>query len=133
PPPLASLLPLAVFATEPRLSARDREPGRRALARLPEDLDRLDGLIADGTIGGDQPNALDLQFGSSVRLLQCLEDLREAIDARPCGELARRVFPSYPGSMPAGAVPADSLPDLRAKAPDAASVRGRRRGTATRC
>src|SRR5438874_637246 len=111
-PGISPLHQLAVFGTELRLFARDREAARRALGRLPEDLDRLDSLIADGTIGGDQPSALDFEFGSSVRLLQCFEDLRDAIDTRPCGELARRLFPSYPGSMPAGALPADWIPDL---------------------
>jgi glutathione S-transferase len=75
------------------------------LAHLPTHLDRVDSWIADGVIGGETPNAADLQIASSLRLLQSFEDLRGQIDARPAGELARRLFPQYPGSTPAGALP----------------------------
>jgi glutathione S-transferase len=68
-------------------------------------------------IGGDQPNAADLQIGASVRLLLTLDDLRTPIDARPCGEHARRLFPDYPGRLPHGALPAAWIPALEAKAP----------------
>lgn len=44
-------------------------------------------------------------FGEEEMLL-CLEDLRAAIDARPCGQLARRLVPEYAGSLPAGTLPA---------------------------
>ena len=43
-------------------------------------------------------------MAGSIRLLQTFEDLREAIDARPCGELARRVVPEYDGSIPRGVI-----------------------------
>ena len=48
--------------------ARDesRAPTSR---RCPGQLDRVDGWIADGLIGGDKPNAADLQIGSTIRLL----------------------------------------------------------------
>ena len=47
-----------------RLDRRDRAPhtrGRRAGAR------QVDGLIAEGVLGGEQPNAADFQIGASVR------------------------------------------------------------------
>ena len=72
------------------------------LPALPATLDHADGLIARGVIGGDQPNVADLQIGSSVRLLLNLEDLRPGIEDRPAGKLARRLFPEYPGHVPAG-------------------------------
>ncbi len=75
------------------------------LLSLPTTLDEADRLIADGVIGGEQPNAADFQIGSSVRLLMNLEDLRPGIEPRPCGALARRLFPDYPGHVPAGSLP----------------------------
>ena len=64
----------------------------------------MDALIADGVLGGDQVNVADCQVAGSIRLLQTFEDLREAIDARPCGALARRLVPGYDGSMPRGVI-----------------------------
>lgn len=80
------------------------------LRTLPDLLDRVDAWIADGTLGGEQPNAADLQIATSLRLLMALRDLRPLIEARPAGQLAVRLFPDYPGDVPAGAVPAEFLP-----------------------
>lgn len=81
------------------------EAVRSALAELPAHLDRIDAAIADGALGGDQPNAADLQIGSSLRLLMTYEDVRPAIEARPAGGLAKRLFPEMPGTLPAGTLP----------------------------
>jgi glutathione S-transferase len=72
------------------------------LPALPGNLDRVDRLIADGVIGNDLVNVADLQIASSVRLLLNFEDLRDHIEARPCGGLARRLIAKYPGSAPKG-------------------------------
>jgi glutathione S-transferase len=82
---------------------------RADLISLPGHLDRVDRWIADGTLGGERPNAADLQICSSLRLLLTMEDVRPRLDDRPVGALARRWFPSYPGSTPAGALPASWL------------------------
>lgn len=74
------------------------------LTALPGHLDHIDALIAEGVIGGEQPNVADFQLAGSLRLLLTMEDLRPAIDARPCGRLARRLIPRYPGSLPAGSI-----------------------------
>jgi glutathione S-transferase len=71
---------------------------------LPATLDHVDDLIARGVIGGHQPNVADLQIGSSVRLLLNVEDIRPGIEERPAGKLARRLFPDYPGHIPAGCI-----------------------------
>ena len=47
---------------------------------LPDVLDQIDGWIADGVLGGEQPNAADLQIATSVRLLMALG--RPAADDR---------------------------------------------------
>ncbi len=79
------------------------------LAGLPEKLDRVDALIADGTLGGEQANAADLQIGATIRVLLTVGDLHGLIVGRPLEELARRHFPDYAGLVPAGAYPASWL------------------------
>ena len=79
-------------------------------------LDRIDGWIADGVMGGEQPNAADLQIATSLRLLMAFADLRPLIEARPAGQLALRLFPDFPGDVPAGAIPAEFLPATPAAA-----------------
>ena len=121
PAPVQALATGAVFRVELYALAGGADGTRRALESLPRMLDRVDELIAAGTIGGEQTNAADLQIGASVALLARLEDLRPAIEGRPCGELARRLFPRYPGNVPAGALPAEWLTGLVPGAPQAAT------------
>jgi glutathione S-transferase len=90
---------------ERRIHGVDEPAVRADLAHLPAHLDRVDRWIEEGVLGGEAPNAADLQIAASLRLLLTLEDLREAIDARPAGKLARRLFADYPGHCPAGALP----------------------------
>ena len=64
------------------------------------DLDRIDGWIADGVIGGPEPNAADYQLAPSLRLLMSFDDLRplrrgEAL--RRDGDADR---PGLPGRTP---------------------------------
>jgi glutathione S-transferase len=80
------------------------------LAGLPAKLDHVDGLIADGVLGGEQANAADLQIGSTLRVLLCVGDLHGLMAGRPLEELARRWFPDYPGLVAAGAFPAGWVP-----------------------
>lgn len=86
------------------LSARFNEAtdanARAALATLPDLLDRVDAYIADGTIGGPEPNAADFQIATSIRLALTLDDLVPLIEPRPAGVLARRLIPQYPGHTP---------------------------------
>ena len=71
------------------------------LARLPSLLDRVDGLIDEGVIGADQPNAADCQIASSVRVLLEFPDIAPMLERRPSGALAQRLFTDYPGPFPA--------------------------------
>lgn len=80
------------------------------LAGLPAKLDRVDELIAAGTLGGERPNAADLQVGATLRVLLTVGDLHGLMLGRPLEELARRHFPEYPGLVPAGAFPAGWVP-----------------------
>ena len=81
------------------------------LSSLRADLDRIDAWIADGVIGGPQPNAADYQIAPSLRLLMSFDDLRPFIEGRPCGEMAMRIVPEFPGRTPQ-IFPADWLAGL---------------------
>jgi glutathione S-transferase len=99
-----------VARAEIALHRASEDAVRADLEALPGYLERIDGYIADGVIGGEQPNAADLQIATTLRLLMTLEDLRPLIEPRPAGELALRLFPSIAGSLPAGALPAEWMP-----------------------
>lgn len=110
--PVPVLKVIAPVVTRIEMKANDASDAtyRADLRDLPGVLDRIDRWIADGVIGGDQPNAADLQIATSLRLLMALGDLRPVIEPRPAGQLALRLFPDYPGDVPAGAIPAEYLP-----------------------
>ena len=99
----------AVFGLELLMLGGGASGAERSLRELPELLDHADELIAAGVIGGNTANAVDLQVAASVRLLLNMADLRETIELRPCGRLARRLIPDYPGEVPAGTLPAGWL------------------------
>jgi glutathione S-transferase len=111
-----SRLPLPGFVQRlaaPRIArvARWRNGGgeqqaRKDLAALPAQLDQVDAWIAEGVMGGAEPNAADLQIAPSIRLLATMEDVKPLLAGRPCLALAMRLFPSYAGHMPKGALPA---------------------------
>ena len=73
---------------------------RAALVALPDLLDRVDAYIADGTIGGAEPNAADFQIATSIGLALTLDDLKPLIEPRPAATLAERFVPDYPGRVP---------------------------------
>jgi glutathione S-transferase len=110
-----SRLPLPGFVQRlaaPRIArvARWRNRGggaaaRKDLAALPAQLDQVDAWIAEGVLGGAEPNAADLQIAPSISLLATMDDLKPLLDGHPCLALARRLFPSRPGHLPAGALP----------------------------
>jgi glutathione S-transferase len=116
PPPVAAAATKSVFTAELRLIAGGPSGAEQALRDLPAQLDKVDDLIEKGVIGGESPNAADLQIAGSVRLLLTIADLRDQIDARPAGRLARRLIPRYPGDMAAGALPPEWIPRLEAGA-----------------
>jgi glutathione S-transferase len=82
---------------------------QRAIAQVPEVLDHVDELIADGVIGGDQPNAADLQISTSIRSLHNVGDLDPVTKGRPAEELAMRYLPEFGTDFPPGLLPAEWL------------------------
>jgi glutathione S-transferase len=85
---------------------------REDLARLPELLDQVDALVEEGVIGGDAPNAADFQVLSTVGIWMNLAAIRPAIERRPCGPPAAKLFPNYYGSIPGGLLPDEWFTNL---------------------
>jgi glutathione S-transferase len=110
PLPLALVrpaLPLTARLGSMRNRASD-EAARADVAALPRQLDRIDDWIAEGLLGGAQPNAADLQIGSTIRLLMSIADVRPLIAGRPAAQLTR-YFPPTVGEVPAGVLPREWL------------------------
>jgi glutathione S-transferase len=101
-----------IVALSARFNGSTDENVSADLASLRADLDRIDAWIADGVIGGPEPNAADFQLAPSVALLMTFDDLRPFVESRPCGELAKRIDPDFPGRMPP-VFPAEWLTGLR--------------------
>ncbi|MGD9737640.1 MAG: glutathione S-transferase family protein [Solirubrobacterales bacterium] len=89
-----------IVALSARFNESSDENARAALAALPGLLDRVDAYIEAGAIGGEEPNAADLQIAPSIGLALTMADLRPAIEGRPAAGLAERIVPDYPGHTP---------------------------------
>jgi glutathione S-transferase len=110
--PAPAVLALAPFvgAVERKLNGADEASVRADLVALPGHLDRVDGWLADGVIGGEAVNAADLQIAASSRLMLTLGDVAPLFAGRPAQEHAMRLFPEWPGTTPAGVFPPEWLP-----------------------
>jgi glutathione S-transferase len=82
---------------------------RNAIAQVPDVLGHVDELLANGVIGGDQPNAADFQIATSVRALLTVQDLRPAWEGRPAADWALRMLPEFGNEFPAGLLPEELL------------------------
>jgi glutathione S-transferase len=80
------------------------------LAELPGKLDHIEQLVSSGVIGGEQPNAADLQIGATVTVLLPLGDLGGLLSGSGAELLSRRNFPPLAGTIPAGTYPAGWVP-----------------------
>jgi glutathione S-transferase len=89
-----------------------------ALVALPDLLDRVDAYIADGTIGGAEPNAADFQIAGSVRLLLATEGINRALDGTRVAEHARGLLPDpLPGEPFPWVLPSEWLAGRKHAAP----------------
>lgn len=113
PTSVAAATAAPIIALSARFNEASDDNVRRDIAELAGALDEVDRLVAEGVIGGAEPNAADFQIAPSVALLMTMEDVREAVEGRPAAELARRICPDFPGRVPPAA-PADWLEPLRA-------------------
>ena len=116
PLPLVKVVSPMAARVSGRINGASDVAAAADLAALPGHLDRIERWIDQGVIGGEDPNAADLQIASSLALLMRVGDLRGPIAARPAGRYAQRVFPEYPGDVPAGTLPAGWLGPLSAAA-----------------
>jgi len=108
-----TVLPIAKVAAGYNHSTDDAV--RADLAAVPDRIDKVDALISEGVIGGEQLNAADFQIATSVRLLLAYEDLRPYVEGRPAADHALRVVPDYNAAFPK-VFPAEWLPNLRPEA-----------------
>jgi glutathione S-transferase len=110
--PISPALMRPAMPLTARLMARKNkatdEAARADIAALPEHLGRIEGWMQEGLMGGEQPNAADLQIGSTIRLLMTIGDVQPLVDGRPAARLTR-YFPRMVGAVPAGVLPADWL------------------------
>jgi len=98
--PLVNRFASAVGATDGRV--------RQDLAELPGKLDRVDQLVANGTLSLEQPNAATFQIGTSIRALCIFAQMEALLAGRPCADIARSVLPEYPQSP--AELPSEWLP-----------------------
>jgi glutathione S-transferase len=105
---LRPALPLTAKLMARRNHAEDG-PVREDLEALSDHLEKIDAWIAEGLLGGEEPNAADLQIGSTIRLLETIEDVRPLIEAHPAAALTR-YFPPMVGRIPVGTLPAGWIP-----------------------
>ena len=94
---------MPVIASWRAISHADEATVRATVRELPALLDQVDALIADGTIGGPEPNAADFQILASMRVLLEFEDLGASARG-PCVRPRRAAALSRagPGPIPSG-------------------------------
>jgi len=111
PLPRAALRPALPLTAKlmARRNHADEQAVRADLAALTGQLEKIDAWIAEELLGGDEPNAADLQIGCTIRQLQTIGDVRPLIDGHPAAALTR-YFPPMAGEVPAGTLPAAWLP-----------------------
>ena len=81
------------------------------LAGLPAKLEHIEGLAQSGVIGGETPNAADLQIGATARVLLPLGDLAPLLSGSAAERIALAHFGGRPSrEIPAGAYPAGWVP-----------------------
>ena len=97
-----------IIWAEKKINKVSEDAVRADLAALPGLLAHVDGLIGQGVIGTDEPNAADYQIGTSVRLLLAFEQIEPLVSERTA-TWARRVAPDPGGRIPA-ALPREWIP-----------------------
>jgi glutathione S-transferase len=76
----------AVFAAGPAAE-------RRLLDELPAMLDRIDGWITSGVLGGERPNIADFMVAPSLALILYRPDVQPLFEGRPALALVDRLLP----------------------------------------
>jgi glutathione S-transferase len=108
-PAVAAVVQRPMLAAFARISHADDPTVRADLQRLSTLLEHVDALIAQGVIGGADPNAADFQIGTSIWALMRFSDLTSLVESRPAAALAERLLPSAGERVPSG-LPREWLP-----------------------
>jgi glutathione S-transferase len=101
PAPVAKLLGPVVARGVLRAHDASGYDPRADLDAVAGHLARIEQAFDEGVLGGETPNAADLQIAPSVALLMTLEDVEPQISPR-VADWARRVAGEAAGRMPAG-------------------------------
>ncbi|HEX2102350.1 MAG TPA: glutathione S-transferase family protein [Solirubrobacteraceae bacterium] len=109
PPAALRVAARAIVRAEVALNRATVGAVRADLRNLPRHLDRIDGWIAAGVLGGRDVNAADLQVATTSRLLLTIADVAAFFAGRPAEAHARELFGWQPGAVPRGTFPADWL------------------------
>jgi glutathione S-transferase len=107
PAPVIRAAAPAIVRAEIALNHASDGAVRADLRNLPRHLDRIDGWIADGVLGGRAPNAADLQVAATSRLLLTIGDVAPFLAGRPAEAHARALFGAQAGATPRGLYPAE--------------------------
>jgi glutathione S-transferase len=108
-PGVASALGVPAAWYYARAVDADEAAVRRALEELPATLDRVDALLADGTLSAETPDAAAFEVLCSVRALDGIADIHDRVAQHPSAAVARRLFPDWPDPVPPF-LPRDWLP-----------------------
>jgi glutathione S-transferase len=120
PIPLAVKTAAPIVALSAHFNEATDENVRADLEALGGLLDRVDEMVAAGTLNGEQLYAADFQIAPSLKLAMTMQDLRPLIESRPAGDLVHRVDPKIAGDFPP-ILPAEWLEPLRSGTPAQAS------------
>lgn len=113
---------LAAKATAPlskRMAAKagaDAAQVRADMSALPGLIRRVEQMLKDGVIGGEEPNAADFQIAPAIRMLMNLGDTAPIISGSPVEEWAKSLVPNYPADLPAKLPPDWTAPIREAAA-----------------
>lgn len=116
PKPLAGVAgwPLIFpFRALARLGGADGATVQAHLADLSRNLDHVDELLAEGVIGGEQPNAADFQIAPTIHVMLSQGDLRPYIEGRPCEKYAIGLMGGPPRVLLPAGLPPEWLPALK--------------------
>jgi glutathione S-transferase len=114
PRPLLKLGAKPVTAFASRYNGADDEQALADLRSLPGHLDKIEAWMDEGVLGGETPNAGDLQIGAAIRLLGTFGDLEPMLAGRRCVSLGRNGFTPSAGTIPAGTLPPEWVPQATA-------------------
>lgn len=95
-----------------RFEGGGEEAAKRDVGELPSHLDRVDDLIAAGTLDGEELNAADFQIATTTRVLLNFRQLRPLVEGRRAADHARRVAPDFGREAPVE-IPSDWIPAVR--------------------